>query len=127
MNHELTIKSLIDGEVDSSAETKKIYSHDASMFELVPDLVVFPKNSHDVQKLVSYVREQKKADPKLSLTARSGGTCMSGGSINQSIILDMNRHLNKIGAVSSTTANAQPGVFYRDFEKATLKKRFTNA
>lgn len=122
MNHETEIKSFLQGEVDTSAETKKTYSHDASMFELVPEMVVFPKNSLDVQKLVSYVQAHKQDDPSLSLTARSGGTCMSGGSINQSLILDMNRHFNKIGTITSTTGNAQPGVFYRDFEKSTLKK-----
>lgn len=121
MNHKQAIESLIQGEVDDSAETKQNFSHDASMFELTPELVVAPKDSQDIQKLVSYVAEHKRHDSTLSLTVRSGGTCMSGGSINQSIILDMNRHLTAIGKISDRIANAQPGVFYRDFEEATLK------
>ncbi|MCC7543702.1 FAD-binding oxidoreductase [bacterium] len=121
MNHKQAIESFIQGEVDDSAETKQNFSHDASMFELTPELVVAPKDSQDIQKLVSYVAEHKRHDPTLSLTARSGGTCMSGGSINQSIILDMNRHFTAIGKIGDRIANAQPGVFYRDFEEATLK------
>jgi FAD/FMN-containing dehydrogenase len=109
------------GELDDSAEAKAFYSHDASLFELVPQLVVKPKTSSDVQKLVKLVAENKKAMPSLSLTARSAGTDMSGGAVNESIIVDFNRHFAKIEKVTNDEGHAQPGVFYRDFEKATLK------
>ena len=59
--------------------------------------------------------------PDLSLTARSAGTDMSGGAINDSIIVNFLEHFNKIEKVSPTAAQAQPGVFYRDFEPETLK------
>jgi FAD/FMN-containing dehydrogenase len=109
------------GEMDDSAETKAFYSHDASLFELVPQLVVMPKTSDDVQKLVKLVSASKKKMPELSVTARSAGTDMSGGAVNESIIVDFNKHFTKIEKVTSTEAHAQPGVFYRDFEKETLK------
>src|SRR6185369_16667041 len=56
-----------------------------------------------------------------SVTARSAGTDMAGGAINESVIVDFNAHLTKIEHVSATEAHTQPGVFYRDFEKETLK------
>ncbi|HEX5796985.1 MAG TPA: FAD-binding oxidoreductase [Candidatus Saccharimonadales bacterium] len=115
------LQKLIDGEVDDSAKAKDYYSHDASMFELRPELVAFPKNSEDIQKIVKYVGENKAKNSSLSITPRSAGTCMSGGAINQSIILDMTKHFNQIGEVSATSARVQPGVFYRDFEAETLK------
>ncbi|MBW3569154.1 FAD-binding oxidoreductase [Candidatus Parcubacteria bacterium] len=115
------IEKLIEGEVDDSAKAKDYYSHDASMFELRPEVVISPKNSADIQKVVKYVSANKSANSNLSITARSGGTCMSGGAINQSIILDMTKHFNKIKQVDSHEANVQPGVYYRDFEKATLE------
>src|SRR2546430_10425952 len=80
------------GEVDASAGTREFYSHDASLFEVTPQLVVMPKDSADVQKLVALVAEQKKSMPDLSVTARSAGTDMSGGAINESIIVDFNKH-----------------------------------
>ena len=111
-----------DGELDDSADTKAFYSHDASMFELVPELVTFPKTTDDVRLLVNLVREaKKKHNTHISLTARSGGTDMGGGAINQSIIMDMHKHFTQIREITSTSAHAQPGVFYRDFEKETLK------
>lgn len=116
-------KNNFSGEIDNSVMTRDFYSHDASLFEIQPKLVVFPKNSEDVKKLVSLVTLKKRSQKDLSLTARSAGTDMAGGAINDSIIVDFNRHFNKIGKVTSRMAQTQPGVFYRDFEKATLKQQ----
>lgn len=109
------------GELDTATETLEFYSHDASLFELKPDLVAMPKDSEDLKTLVKYVATNKASQPKLSLTARSAGTCMSGGAVNESIIIDFNKHFTKIGKITSQSAEVQPGVFYRDFEKETLK------
>ncbi len=109
------------GELDDSPSAKEFYSHDASMFELRPELIVMPKDSADVQTLVQLVSNQKKKMPKLSITARSAGTDMAGGAINDSIIVDFNKHFTSVEKVSPSEAQTQPGVFYRDFEKETLK------
>lgn len=109
------------GEIDDAPATLDFYSHDASMFELRPTLVVKPKNAKDVEKLVKLVTAQKAKKPGLSLTARSAGTDMSGGAINDSIIVDFLKHFNKIEKVTAAAAQAQPGVFYKNFEPETLK------
>jgi FAD/FMN-containing dehydrogenase len=109
------------GEIEDSAEKLDLYSHDASLFEIKPQLVVSPTNVQDVQTLISLVAEKKKSMPHLSVTARSAGTDMSGGAVNDSIIVDFNKHFTKIEKVTSHEGHAQPGVFYRDFEKQTLK------
>jgi FAD/FMN-containing dehydrogenase len=111
------------GDIDDSATTRDFYSHDASLFEVRPQLVVSPKDAKDVEELVSLVGANKALMPGLSVTARSAGTDMSGGAINDSIIVDFNKYFTKIGKITSSTASTQPGVFYRDFEVQTLKKR----
>jgi FAD/FMN-containing dehydrogenase len=110
------------GDIDDSAEAKEFYSHDASMFELVPQLVVKPKNSADVQTIVRVVSEKKNEMPDLSITARSAGTDMSGAAINESVIVDFKKYFTNIEEVTPTSAHAQPGVLYRDFEVETLKQ-----
>lgn len=110
------------GEMDSSDEAREFYSHDASLFEIKPELAVMPKDSADVQTLVKLVHEQKQAHPTLSLTARSAGTDMAGGAINDSIVVDFTKHFTQIESVTATEAQAQPGVYYRDFEVETLKQ-----
>ncbi|OGY64688.1 MAG: hypothetical protein A3I24_01230 [Candidatus Harrisonbacteria bacterium RIFCSPLOWO2_02_FULL_41_13b] len=114
------LKNIISGEVATDQETLKYYSRDASLFEVQPQAVVFPKNSEDIKKLVKFVAENKSQQPELSLTARSAGTDMTGGPLTESIVLDFKKHFNRI-SVADQKAVAQPGVFYRDFEKETLK------
>jgi FAD/FMN-containing dehydrogenase len=109
------------GELNDSPAALDLYSHDASMFELRPQLVVKPKDAKDVERLVTLVAANKKTHPHLSLTARSAGTCMSGGAINDSIIVDFREHFTSIEKVNANSAQAQPGVLYRDFEPQTLK------
>jgi FAD/FMN-containing dehydrogenase len=67
------------------------------------------------------VNDNKAKDPDLSITARSAGTDMTGGAINQSIIIDMTKHFNQIEEVTPKYARVQPGVHYRDFEVETFK------
>ncbi|PIP58126.1 MAG: FAD-binding oxidoreductase [Candidatus Vogelbacteria bacterium CG22_combo_CG10-13_8_21_14_all_37_9] len=117
-----SLKPIFKGDLDSSPATLALYSYDASLFEIKPKLVVFPRSVADLKTLVAWVNQHRVEDPTLSLTARSAGTDMSGGAINASIIIDFTRYLNQIKNVSSTLATVEPGCFYRNFEKATLAK-----
>ena len=99
------IKIFFKGDIEDSEETLVKYSHDASLLEVRPKLVLFPKDSEDVKNLVQWVKENKDkyADQKrnkdfvnLSITARCAGTDMSGGAIGESLILDFTRHMNKL-------------------------------
>jgi FAD/FMN-containing dehydrogenase len=113
---------LIQGEVKDDPETLHHYSGDASAFRIVPEVVVFPKNTEDLKKLVNYVREQKESsESSVSLTPRSCGTDMAGGDLNESIIMDINAHMNDIIDLKHDYAKVQPGLAYRFFEKEPLK------
>jgi FAD/FMN-containing dehydrogenase len=114
-------KSGFKGDIINDDASKAFYSHDASIFEIKPELVVAPKDADDVKILVKNTADYKEVLPNISLTARSAGTCMSGGAINDSVVVDFNKYMNVIGEVSSDEANVQPGAFYRDFEKKTLE------
>lgn len=115
------IKKQISGEADTSEEILKKYSRDASVFEVKPEAVVFPKNSGDVRKLVKWASEEKKNNPKISLTARSAGTDMSGGPLTESLVLDFPKYFNKILNFGPNFVEIEPGVFYRDFEPEAQK------
>lgn len=115
------IRAFFKGEIDNTPADLNTYSHDASLFKIQPQLIVFPKDSEDIKNLVKFVAQAKQQHPDLSLTVRSAGTDMSGGPLNPSIIVDMTRHFNQILQIGEGFAVTQPGVFYRDFEKETLK------
>ncbi len=135
------LKNFIKGDVENSDEVLTKYSRDASLLEVRPEVVIFPKNKEDVCNLVKWVNEENVKGGKYSITARSAGTCMAGGAIGESIILDFTKYMNEIKSVERVTPfeilpkypNAHnvkitgsgivmPGCFYRDFEMATLKE-----
>lgn len=116
------LKETVKGDVSTDDETLNLHSHDASLFEVKPQVVVAPKDEDDVVNIVKFVSDNKKEHKDLSLTGRSAGTDMSGGSINDSIILAFGKYFNHKPVVDGKIATTQPGVFYRDFEKETLLK-----
>ena len=135
------ILKFFKGDVEDSDEILLKYSRDASLLEVRPEIVVFPKDSEDIKALVKWVGDNKDKYPKLSLTSRSAGTCMSGGAIGESIIVDFTRYMNRIekidrvnpfeitpkfggahGIIISGEAIVEPGCYYRDFEPKTLEQ-----
>lgn len=115
------IKKIFKGEVFDDEKTRHTYENDASLFEVTPEIVTHPKDRDDIRSLVSFISENKKNNPKLSMTARAAGSGMSGGSLNESIILDVTKNINHIGKVEDSKITVEPGAFYRDMEKETLK------
>ncbi|OGN33357.1 MAG: hypothetical protein A3F98_03370 [Candidatus Yanofskybacteria bacterium RIFCSPLOWO2_12_FULL_41_8] len=105
-------------ETDSSPETLEKYSRDASIFEVRPKFVAYPKNRDEVRELVKWVNENSGE----SLTVRAAGTDMTGGPLTESVVVDVSKYLNKIGEIDEQIIITEPGVFYRDFEKKTLEK-----
>jgi FAD/FMN-containing dehydrogenase len=116
------LKQILHGEVSNSEADLVKYSRDASIFEIKPQVVVFPQGTADLEHLVKFVTAKKLTQPELSLTMRSGGTDMTGGSINDSIVIDTTAHLNHIVEIGSNFAVAEPGVYYRDFETALAQQ-----
>lgn len=98
---------------------------DASIFRIVPKGVFVPNTRRDVLDFVRRVIGEKKRDPNstISLTSRAAGTCMSGGSLTDEYVISFTEHLNKIVEVhkEDKTVIVEPGCFYHDLEKETLK------
>lgn len=134
------IKTFFRGDVEDSPETLKKYSTDYSIFSVKPELVVFPKDAEDIKNLVKFVNKKREEEGYiyLSITARGAGTDMSGGPLNDSIVMDMSRYMHGVIEVIKQkpvkqksltgkdfdicgTAKVLPGTFYRDFEKEALK------
>ena len=96
-------------------------SRDTSVFERTPSLVVYPKDTQDVSTLVKTIASAKAAGEDVSVTARSAGTDMSGGPLTDSVVAVFTKYMNKMHEVADGYAVAEPGVYYRDFERETRK------
>jgi len=115
------LKKIIKGDVKVDEKILNEYSEDASIFKIQPEVVVFPKDVTDIKNLVKFASKKRKSK-KISLTARAAGTDMSGAPLTESIVVSFTKYFNKIKKVHKNYAVVQPGVYYRDFEKETLKK-----
>lgn len=121
----------IKGEVVDDAATLDAMSKDTSLFEVMPSLVAYPKDVEDVRQIVRVIRAERERGTEVSVTARAAGTDMSGGPLTTGVVLNFMKYMNHIGEVvpredardgSAGFAVTEPGVLYRDFERATLEK-----
>jgi len=116
------LKRELEGEVMTAGTVLDEYSTDMSIFAARPKAVVFPKNTEDVCRLVSFVAAHKRDHPTLSLTARAAGTDMTGGPLSESIVVGFTKYFNNF-SIDGEVLTTEPGVYYRDFEKVGEKKQ----
>jgi FAD/FMN-containing dehydrogenase len=119
------LQSGTDLDVKLDDATTNEFSRDWSLFEVQPQAVVFPHSPADVEKLVSFVSEHAEEGNNISLTGRSAGTDMTGGPLNESIIMSCTEHLNEVERIADDHAVVQPGVYYHDFENDISPKHLT--
>jgi FAD/FMN-containing dehydrogenase/Fe-S oxidoreductase len=102
-------------EVDTSTRRRAEYSSDASNYRIVPQLVVFPRDHHDVAATLAVARTHRAP-----VTARGAGTSIAGNAIGPGIVLDFSRHMNRVLSVDpgARTATVQPGVILDDITAA---------
>lgn len=119
------LQRLIKGDVLDDTETLAKYSRDTSIFTRTPKMVVFPKDAEDVSTIVRFVHDIRSEGHDFTITGRSAGTDMTGGVLTDSISMVFTKYMNHVTEIGTDTATAEPGVYYRDFEKATRAKNGT--
>jgi FAD/FMN-containing dehydrogenase/Fe-S oxidoreductase len=82
------------GDTDASYATRLTASTDNSIYQQIPQGLIFPKNEKDIQ----IVLQTASRDPFLSLTfsPRGGGTGTNGQSLTPGIIIDLSRYMREI-------------------------------
>jgi FAD/FMN-containing dehydrogenase len=109
------------GGISTSKELLDAYSTDESIFSVRPQVVLQPKNRQDIEIATKVIAEETKRFSSLSLTPRAAGTGLSGGSLTDSIVIDVCAHLNKIGDITKkkdkVTFTCEPGAMWRNMEK----------
>ena len=112
------------GDIETTKATTVLYSTDNSIYEVEPDAVIFPKSFQDVELIFDLLRQEKFREVKI--TARGGGTSTNGQSINNGLIVDYSRYMNKIISidVDNMLAIVEPGVILdvlnKELEKYNL-------
>ena len=116
------LTEVMRGEVTSDEGARRAASRDTSLFMRMPELIVYPEDADDVSAAVRAIGKAHEEDATVVLAARSAGTDMSGGPLTTGVVVSFTKHMNHMGEVGNDYAVTEPGVYYRDFEKATLAK-----
>lgn len=110
-----TLRRHIAGEVRFDATSCRLYSTDASIYQIKPMGVVLPRTADDLQSVV-----QIAAETDTPIVARGGGTSLSGQSIGAGIVVDCSKYLDHIGPIDATgrRVRVQPGVVLDQLNRA---------
>ncbi|MCK3655209.1 hypothetical protein A4G19_05370 [Pasteurellaceae bacterium Macca] len=82
------------GDIASSYAERLTLATDNSVYQQIPQAILFPKSVADVVILTKLA--QKAPFQHLTFTPRGGGTGTNGQSLNHNIIVDLSRHLTNI-------------------------------
>jgi FAD/FMN-containing dehydrogenase/Fe-S oxidoreductase len=109
------LRKHVRGEVRFDDLTRRLYSTDASIFQVTPLGVVIPRTAQDLVTAVQIAGEMR-----VPVTARGGGTSLSGQSIGTGLVIDCSKYLNNVLDVdpAGRTARVQPGVVLDQFNRA---------
>ncbi|QDY41780.1 D-2-hydroxyglutarate dehydrogenase YdiJ [Candidatus Pantoea soli] len=82
------------GDTATSYADRLSLSTDNSIYQLLPDAALFPRSTADVALIARLAGEARFKT--LVFTPRGGGTGTNGQSLNQGIVVDMSRYMNRI-------------------------------
>jgi len=108
----------ITGDVLFDAFSRGRYATDASFYQIMPAGVVVPRSMDDALKALAICRDEGRI-----VIPRGGGTSQCGQTINEGIIVDFSKHLNRLVLldVASRTCVVEPGIVLDDLNRQ-LKK-----
>src|SRR5262245_48946112 len=91
-----SLAAAITGEVRFERLDRALYSTDASVYQIIPVGVVFPKTVEDIRACVTICGHFG-----VPITARGGGTSQAGQCIGPGVILDCSKYLHRILEVNA--------------------------
>ncbi|MFC7251126.1 FAD-binding and (Fe-S)-binding domain-containing protein [Halomicroarcula sp. GCM10025324] len=109
------LEAVVEGEVRFDEYSRQLYATDASIYEVLPIGVVFPRSTEDVAAVVSYC-----ADREIPVLPRGGGTSLAGQTVNEAVVLDLSRHMDALVETrpGERRARAQVGITLGDLNAA---------
>jgi len=98
--------------------SRHLFSRDASMYQIEPLGVVFPRDGDEAAAVVSTA-----AEFGVPVLARGAGTSLAGQAVGRAVVMDFSRHMNRILAIDGEArrARVQPGVVQEQLNLAVAK------
>ncbi|MGX1143976.1 FAD/FMN-containing dehydrogenase [Bradyrhizobium ottawaense] len=108
----------ITGDVLFDRFSRGRYATDASFYQIVPAGVVVPKTMDEALLALAIARDEGR-----KVTPRGGGTSQCGQTVNDGIVVDLSKHLNRILSldVEGRTCVVEPGIVLDDLNRQLRK------
>ncbi len=102
-------------DVDDSTLARALYSSDASLYRVVPQVVVRPRHRDELDAVLEVSRSTG-----VPITMRGAGTSIAGNAVGPGIVVDTLKHLNRVLSIDpeSRTATVEPGVVHAVLQRA---------
>ena len=102
-------------DVDDSTLARALYSADASLYRVVPRVVVRPRHREELLATLEVSRLTG-----VPVTMRGAGTSIAGNAVGPGIVVDCARHLDRVKSVSpeERIAVVEPGVVHAALQRA---------
>jgi FAD/FMN-containing dehydrogenase/Fe-S oxidoreductase len=90
------------------------YATDASFYQIMPAGVVVPRSIDEALRALSICRDDGR-----TVTPRGGGTSQCGQAVNDGIVIDFSKHLNRVVSldVENRTCVVEPGIVLDDLNR----------
>ncbi|MFO1021441.1 MAG: anaerobic glycerol-3-phosphate dehydrogenase subunit C [Planctomycetales bacterium] len=109
------LAGLLSGELRCDPLSLALYATDASLYQIPPLAVIFPRNRDDVRTVVRYCSEMH-----IPMVARGAGSGVAGESLSGGVVIDFSRHMRRIVSIQEKSVVVEPGVVC---EQLNLKLR----
>ncbi len=110
------LSGVIKGEIRCDPLTVAMYASDASLYQIAPAGVAYPRDQEDVVALAKY-----SAETDTPLVARGAGTGLAGEALGKGVVVDFSRHMRHIEAIMEPTVRVQPGVVRSELNRELRK------
>jgi FAD/FMN-containing dehydrogenase/Fe-S oxidoreductase len=111
---ERRLKTEISGEVHFDPFSRGRYAADASHYQIMPLGVVLPRSIAEAERAIALARTEG-----VSVLARGGGTSQSGQTVNESLVIDCSKYLNRLLDldVAGRRCVVEPGIVLDDLNR----------
>jgi FAD/FMN-containing dehydrogenase/Fe-S oxidoreductase len=115
---EQRLRSEISGDVLFDSFSRGRYATDASFYQIMPAGVVVPRTVDEALRALDIARNEGR-----TVTPRGGGTSQCGQTVNDGIVVDFSKHLNKMLSLDldNRICVVEPGIVLDDLNRQ-LKK-----
>lgn len=115
---EQRLRSELTGDVFFDAFNRGRYATDASFYQIMPAGVVVPRTVDEALRALAIARDAGRI-----VTPRGGGTSQCGQTVNDGIVVDLSKHLNRILSldVEDRTCVVEPGIVLDDLNRQLRK------